>query len=42
VTDHLDPNLTAWQIAARIFFSCAVAALVILAIYFTIGWLARQ
>ncbi|MGC2813304.1 MAG: hypothetical protein WA303_23425 [Bradyrhizobium sp.] len=42
MTDHLDPNLTAWQITARIVFSCAMTVFAIIAIYFTIRWLAGR
>jgi hypothetical protein len=42
VSDHLNPKLSAWQIAARVLFSCAVTALIIVAIYFTIRGLAGR
>jgi len=42
MTDHLDPNLTARQITARILFSCAATVVAIIAAYFMIRWLAQQ
>jgi hypothetical protein len=40
--DHLDPNLTARQIFARIIFSLAVTAVTIGCIYELIRWLSTS
>jgi hypothetical protein len=40
MSDNLNPDLNLWQIAARVLFSCAVTALMIVGVYFAIRWLA--
>jgi hypothetical protein len=40
VSEHLNPNLSARQIALRVLFSCAITALIVIAAFFTIRWLA--
>jgi hypothetical protein len=42
MSDHLNPNLTARQIFARVLFSLAVAAATIGCTYETIRWLSRS
>jgi hypothetical protein len=40
MSDYLDRDLSAGQIALRVFFSLAVTAFIGIGAYFTIGWLA--